>query len=80
MKFHGVTEDVDAVFNTLPKPDPSNPQAMSKAMQDIQPQLMAPTTQIKPLVTILAEVGKRYGIEDLQKLGPRGQEPPRKVP
>lgn len=74
--FLSVMNEVDALFKTLPKPTPGNPQALSSAMNNIQPQLLALQNKIKPLVTKLAETGKKIGIEGLEKLGPGGPNGP----
>lgn len=73
--FLGVMTEVDALFKTLPTPEPTDPQARMQAMTGIQPQLMALSDKVRPVVKTLAETAKKHGIENLEKLGPGGPPP-----
>ena len=77
--FIGQMTEVDALFGLLPAPNPADPKAQMAAMSDIQPKLMALAEKVRPLVKILADAGRRHGIENLERLGPGG-EPPKNPP
>lgn len=73
--FTGVLGELKTVVGSMPKVDQSNPEAAMKAIGDFLPKMMELQTKVEPIVKKLSEVGKKYGLDDLEKVDPGGGEP-----
>lgn len=68
--FTGVLGELGTVLKGMPKIAPDKPEEGMKAMMELMPKMMALQTKVDPIVKKLSEVGKKYGIDDLEKVGP----------
>lgn len=74
--FVGLTGEIQALMEKFPQPDPSAPQLLQQAMTAVKPQLDALQQQASGVGTKLLELGRKYGITELEMFAPKS--PPAK--
>ncbi len=69
-EFTGVLGELGTLVKGMPKISKDKPDDGMKAMMEMLPKMMELQTKVEPIVKKLSEVGKKYGLDALDKVGP----------